>query len=105
VGERQLESREQLVQHLERLTGRSLRTREEIQAYAREAAARRAADQPSVKRWLRVKKMTLVALLAFGFMQYYILDVLLQIASMHSTVYFVPVRAPLLLKSTIDALG
>jgi len=105
VGETQPESREELLQHLEKLAGRALRTREEIQAYVREAAARKAADQPSVRRWLMVKKMTLIALLAFSFLQYYILDVLLEITSMHRTVYFVPVRAPVLLKSMIDAPG
>ena len=83
-------TREQLVQHLEQLTGRSLRTREDIQSYVREVSARKASDQPEVRRWLQVKKLTLVVLLAFGFMQYYILDVMLEIVSMHSTTFFVP---------------
>ncbi len=99
----QAESREELLQHLERLTGRALRTREDVQAYVREAAARKAIDQPSVRRWMKVKKMTLIALLAFSSMQYYLLDVLLEITSMHSTVLFVPARAPVLLRSAIDA--
>ena len=98
------ESREELVQHLEKLTGRSLRTREDIQAYVREVAARKAVDKPSVRRWLKLKKVTLAALLAFGIMQYYILDVMLEIVSIRSTTFFVPARAPVL-KSSLEALG
>jgi hypothetical protein len=96
VVEKEPETREELLQHLEKLTGRSLRTRDDIQSYVREVAARKAADQPSVRRWLRVKKVTLIALLAFGIMQYYILDVMLEIVSLPTTTYFVPVRAPLM---------
>lgn len=89
------ETREELVQHLEQLTGRTLRTRADIQAYVQEAAARKASDQPSVRRWVRAKKATLIALLAFGVIQYYVLDVMLEIASMPRNTYFVPVKAPL----------
>ena len=90
------ETREELVQHLEQLTGRTLRTRADIQAYVQAAAVRKAADQPSVRRWLRIKKGTLFALLAFGVIQYYVLDVMLQIASLPTNTYFVPVKTPLL---------
>ena len=90
------DTREELVQHLERLTGRTLRTRADIEAYVQEAAARKAADQPSVRRWLRAKKATLIALLTFGVIQYYVLDVMLEIASMPSNTYFIPVKTPLM---------
>jgi hypothetical protein len=99
VSEREAESREELIQHLEKLTGRSLKTREDIQAYVREVSARKATDQPSVRRWLTVKKATLVALLAFGVIQYYMLDVMLEIVSMPTTTFFVPARAPVMQKS------
>jgi len=98
------ETREELVQHLEKLTGRTLRTREDIQAYVREVSARKSTDAVSVRRWLQLKKIALVALLAFGVIQYYILDVMLEIVSMPSTTFFVPVRTPML-KSTLDVLG
>jgi hypothetical protein len=90
VSETPPETREELVQHLEKLTGRTLRTREDIQSYVREVSTRKVADQPGVRRWLQVKKVTLLALLAFGVMQYYILDVMLEIVSMRSTTFFVP---------------
>ena len=87
------ETREELIQHLEKLTGRTLKTREDIAAYVREVSARRAADRPSVQRWLKVKNATLVALLAFGVIQYYVVDVMLEIVSMRTTTFFVPARA------------
>ena len=96
---REPESREELIQHLETLTGRSLKTREDIQAYVREMATRKASDEPSVRRWLTIKKATLIALLAFGVIQYYMLDVLLEIVSIPSTTYFVPARSPEMRKS------
>ena len=104
MGERQPETREELLQHLEKLTGRTLRTREDIQAYVREVAARKAADDPSVRRWLKAKRITLVALLAFGVIQYYILDVLLEIVSMRTTTFFVPASTPVL-KSMVITLA
>ena len=99
MSEREPESREELIQHLEKLTGRSLKTREDIQVYVREVTARKASDQPSVRRWLTVKKATLIALLAFGVIQYYMLDVMLEIVSMRTTTYFVPARTPPMQKS------
>jgi hypothetical protein len=97
----QPETREELIEHLEKLTGRTLRTRAEIQAYVREVSDRKATDEPSVRRWLNAKRITLIALLAFGVVQYYVLDVLLEIVSMRTTTYFVPATTRML-KSMID---
>ena len=96
MSESRPESREELVQHLEHLTGRPLRTRKDIQAYVREVAARKAGERPGVRRWLRAKKATLIALLAFGVIQYYVLDVMLQITSMRTNTFFVPTSARLI---------
>jgi hypothetical protein len=104
MSETRPQTREDLLQQLEKLTGRSFRTREDIQAYVREVSARKVADAPSVRRWLQMKRVTLFVLLSFGIMQYYILDVMLEIVSMPATTYFVPARAPLL-KSMLERLG
>ena len=93
------ESREELIEHLERLSGRTLNTREDVQAYFRESAERK----PSMARWLKAKKLTLIVLLAFSVMQYYILDVMLEIASMRTTTFFVP-ASNRLIKSALDTL-
>jgi hypothetical protein len=92
------ESREELIQHLEKLTGRTLKTREDIATYVREVKSRTALDQPSVQRWLKAKKVTLIALFAFGVIQHYILDVMLEIVSIRSSTFFVP-ASTLTLKS------
>ena len=99
MGEKEPETREELIQHLEKLTGRTLKTRDDVQAYFRESAQRK----PSMARWLKAKKLTLFVLLAFSVIQYYILDVMLEIASMRTTTYFVPASAPLI-KSALDTL-
>jgi hypothetical protein len=104
MSEAQPETREELVQYLEKLTGRTLRTRADIQAYVREVSARKASDQPAVRRWLKTKRITLIALLAFGITQYYMLDVLLEIVSMPRNTFFVPASTRLL-KSMIDTFG
>lgn len=104
MSEGQPETREELVQHLEKLTGRTFRTREDIQAYVREVAERKATDQPSVRRWLNAKRITLAVLLAFGVLQYYILDVMLEIVSMRTTTFFVPATTRVQ-KSMLDVLA
>jgi hypothetical protein len=97
------ETREELVQYLEKLTGRTLKTRGDIQAYVREVAARKGHEQPSVRRWLKAKKVTLGALLAFGVVQYYALDVMLEIISLRSTTFFIPASAQVI-KSMLATL-
>ena len=57
-----------------------------------------------MRRWLKAKRITLVALLAFGVIQYYILDVLLEIVSMRTTTFFVPASTPVL-KSMVITLA
>jgi hypothetical protein len=88
-------SREELLRHLEQASGRSLRTREDVKAYVDEVAARNAADQPSVRWWQKVKTVTLIALAAFAFVQYYAMDVMTQIMALRENTYFVPVSTPM----------
>ena len=86
------ESREELIEHLESLAGRTLKTREDVTAYVHAVRARTAAGELSVQRWLKAKKLTLMALFAFSVIQYYIFEVMLEIATIRSTTYFVPAR-------------
>ncbi len=104
MNDKELETREELVQQLEKLTGRTLKTREDIQAYVREVSARKAIDEPSVRRWMKAKQATLLVLLAFGVLQYYLVDVLLEIVSMRCTTFFVPASAEVL-KSMLSTLA
>ena len=88
-------SREELLRTLEQASGRRIRTREDIKTYVDELAARKAVDLPSVRRWQKVKTVTLIALAAFAFVQYYVMDVMTQIMALRENTYFVPVSAPL----------
>ena len=88
------ESREELIKYLEQMSGRSIRTREDIKAYLDEVAARKAADEPSVRRWQQAKTITLIGLATFAFVQYYMVDVMVQILSLRETTVFVPVSVP-----------
>ena len=87
-------SREELVQYLEQVSGRRLRTRDDIKAYVEEMSSRKAADQPSVLWWQKAKTVTLIGLTVFAFIQYYMMDVMVQIMSLRETTFFVPVSAP-----------
>jgi len=51
-------------------------------------------DLPSVGRWQKVKAVVLIALAAFAFVQYYVIDVMAQIMALRENVYFLPVAAP-----------
>lgn len=73
-------SREELLSCLEQASGRRIRTREDIE---------------SVRRWQKVKDVTLVALAAFAFVQYYAIDVMAQIMALRENTYFVPTDAPM----------
>ena len=88
------ESRQELVEYLEQVSGRRIRTREDIKAYLDEVAARKAADEASVRRWQQAKTITLIGLATFAFIQYYMMDVMVQILSLRETTVFVPVSVP-----------
>jgi hypothetical protein len=87
-------SREELLRCLEQVSGRRIRSRDDIKAYVDELAAREAAELSAVRRWQKVKAITLIALAAFAFVQYYFVDVLTQIMALRENTYFVPAAAP-----------
>jgi len=88
------ESREELIEYLEQVSGRRIRTREDIKGYLDEVAARKAVDDRSVRRWQQAKTITLIGLATFAFIQYYMMDVMVQIFSLRETTVFVPVSVP-----------
>jgi hypothetical protein len=92
------EAREELIRGLEQLSGRTIRTREDVREVLKEISARKAGDDPSVQRWKTAKRVTLLVVLSAAFLQYYFLDVALQIMSLREMTYFVPV-SPRILKS------
>jgi hypothetical protein len=80
-------SREALLRTLEELSGRRIRTLADAEACAEDLRVRMR-DDPAPRRWQHAKTMTLVALAAFAFLQYYLIDVFLQIASLPQVTVF-----------------
>ena len=80
------ESSEELLAHLEQLSGTKIRTREDIHVFltgvARKAGQRRTSG--------RVKNALLGTLLVIAILQYYFIDVQLQILSQPSLTVFAP---------------
>lgn len=97
------ESREELIRRLEKQSGRAIRTREDVREYVKEVSARKASDDPSVQRWKMAKRVTLLVTLSAAFLQYYFMDVGLQIMSLRELTYFFPVSAGVL-KSMLRTL-
>ena len=88
------ESREEILKHLEDLTGRSFRTREDVRNYVAASLAQGKEKQTRLARgWRAVKQSALLLLVVLAFVQYYLMDTLLQITSVHGLTVFVPVTA------------
>lgn len=98
-------SREQLLEHLERLSGRSIRTRAELEDYLNELKASASGAQPGrpARLWTIARQATLGAGLAIALLQYYLMDVYAQIESLQR-VQFLTTDAPLLRKSALEVL-
>jgi CRP-like cAMP-binding protein len=59
-----------------------VRTRGELQLYIEQLKVTRGKDQPSVKRWVSAKRWVLLLLLVFAILQYYFMDVFVEMISM-----------------------
>lgn len=90
------ESREELLHHLEEVTGHSFRTHDDVRRFVVEMETQKAAKQKrSASGWRAVKTTTLLILLSLSFVQYYLADALLQTVSLREMTFFVPVKADL----------
>jgi hypothetical protein len=75
--------------HLERVTGRQIRSREDISLYVNELSAR---GQEQRAKSHRIKSALLATLLTIAAAQYYYIDVQLQILSQPALTVFVPMK-------------
>lgn len=82
-------SNAELVAELERLTGRQIKSREDIRDYVN-ALSIRANERRSKSQ--RLKNALLATLLVAAFAQYYFIDVQLQIMSQPTLTVFVPTK-------------
>ena len=83
------ESDAELIAHLERLSGRSIKSRKDIAEYVDELT-RRANQRKSKSQHL--KNLLLMLLLAASAAQYYAMDVQIQILAQPSLTVFVPAK-------------
>ena len=84
-----MQSNDELVAHLEQLTGRRIKSRQDISDYVSELSSKAKQKQSKSQH---LKNLLLAALLAVSAAQYYFLDVQLQILSQPTLAVFVPVR-------------
>jgi CRP-like cAMP-binding protein len=59
-----------------------VRTRGELQLYIEQLKVTKGKDQPSVKRWVSAKRWVLLVLLMFAILQFYFMDVFIEMMSM-----------------------
>lgn len=79
----------ELVAYLERLSGRQIRSRQDITSYVNESSQ---TAQAMRSRWENLKSGSLYGLLVIAALQYYFIDVQLRILSQPSLTVFVPVK-------------
>ena len=92
------------MQYLEQLSGRSIRSRAELEAYLDELKSRAAARTGRPARaWAAAKHAALAAGLLIAVLQYYLMDVYVQIESMQRVQFLNP-DAPVLQKSALEVL-
>lgn len=88
------ESSEALIQYLEQATGKKLRTREDVRRFLDEIAARKPDESPAERFWRTAKEGTWLLLLVAAFLQYYFMDILIQVNSMPEIRVNLPATAP-----------
>ncbi len=92
MSHRLIGSQEDLIRHLEQLSGRQIRVREDVHALMQDSWAPKA-DAERSRRWRSMKHAVLGLLFTFTVLQYYFLDVLLQILSLRELTHFTPAAA------------
>ena len=83
-------SREDLLDHLEKVAGRKIKTPQDIRDYVNELT-RKAQSRSRIQQ--RFKNIVLAVLLLVSLLQYYFIDVRLQILSQPSLTVFIPTKS------------
>ena len=100
------ESHEDMLRFLEQISGRRLRTRGEREAYLSEVRSKAQSAQPGGTRrgWAIAKHATLAVGLLIAVLQYYLIDIYVQILSLQRVQYLTPEALPALRRSALDVL-
>ena len=97
-------SREELLQYLDQLAGRSIRTRAELESYLNDLRAGEQPVQPKSldRRWAVAKHAVLGVGLLIAVLQYYLIDIYVEIATMQRVLFISP-AGPALRRSALEA--
>jgi hypothetical protein len=91
IDENELVGREELLRLLEEASGRPLRSRAAVREYLDEVAQRHARKSKAAGRWRTAKAVTLATLGVLALLQYYFLDIMVQMVTMPQLTIFVRV--------------
>ena len=94
MGERDTESRADLIQYLEHASGRELQTREDVRRFLEDISAKTSVDSRATRLWRTAKQGMWLLMLVGAFLQYYFLDILVEINSLPEIRVSVPVTVP-----------
>lgn len=89
MSHRLIGSHEELIRYLEQMSGRQIRTREHVRSLMQEDWVPQA-DAERSRRRQSVKRAVLALLFTFAALQYYFLDVSLQILSLRELTHLTP---------------
>ncbi len=87
-------TREDVLEYLERRTGRKLRSREAVDRYLKDLEARESEFRRKGMRRGIIRGTLLLALILTAYLNYYYWDVRLEIVSLPAVQVFVPVNPP-----------
>lgn len=91
---RQADTPEEILRHIEKLSGRAFRSTEDVAAYFLDLKAQEAERIRAETRRRFVRDSVFLGVLTVSAAQYYFLDVLLQIETLHRVYYFVDPQPP-----------
>ena len=89
-------SREELLQYLDQLAGHSIRTRAELEAYLNDLKSREPVQaKPLDRRWALAKQAVLGVGLLIAVLQYYLIEIYVEILSMQRVQFINPADSAL----------
>jgi hypothetical protein len=97
VEHEELEPQEDLLRYFEKVSNRPVRTREDLENYlgfVDEVKPQWLHVNRAARGWPLAQRIVLVVLFGFAVVQYYVVDVIAEIASLRGTTYFVPPAGP-----------
>ena len=97
MNQENLEPQDDLLRYFEKVTDKSIRTREDLDRYlscVEEVRPQWFHVNRPARGWPLVQRIILVVLFGVALVQYVMIDVIVEIASLRQTLYFAPATTP-----------